>query len=342
MFRQDRTNPSKAVSNWKGRLDSKRGHPSTAVSLWLNAGLFGPGGNPAYAGYGGPSYSSGVLQKWTFDPGVMSTLSVVNPSVGSTSQGCCNNQVAGYSMSGADWPGGYNRTRNTDKMAVPAETVSTLTNQCTVTRQWGFGYADSGTAGYCGGGVPASGPYNTSIDKFTFASDTSASTVSGTIDAGRYIQMGMAQSGNIGYSTGGWNGTNAGSVVTKLSFSSGSTSTGTAISTATYGGFGVANGQVAGYLGGGYNMGTAIDKYAFPSGSRSTLSATAMTGYSIGFSNTGVEGFLGGASGSTQYRLIYASDTTVQNTGATGDALYPTGGEHSGMGVWATTETDPN
>jgi|TARA_Y100001949_G_scaffold110604_1_gene93538 hypothetical protein len=41
MFRQDRTNPSKAVSNWKGRLDSKQGHPSTAVSLWLNGGLFG-------------------------------------------------------------------------------------------------------------------------------------------------------------------------------------------------------------------------------------------------------------------------------------------------------------
>ena len=41
MFRQDRTNPSTAVSNWKGRRDSKRGHPSTAVSTWLNGGLFG-------------------------------------------------------------------------------------------------------------------------------------------------------------------------------------------------------------------------------------------------------------------------------------------------------------
>jgi hypothetical protein len=41
MFRQDRTNPSTAVSNWKGRRDSKKGHPNTAVSTWLNGGLFG-------------------------------------------------------------------------------------------------------------------------------------------------------------------------------------------------------------------------------------------------------------------------------------------------------------
>jgi hypothetical protein len=41
MFRQDRTNPSTAVSNWRGRHDSAKGWPSTAVSSWLNGGLFG-------------------------------------------------------------------------------------------------------------------------------------------------------------------------------------------------------------------------------------------------------------------------------------------------------------
>ena len=41
MFRQDRTNPSTAVSNWRGRHDSAKGWPSTAVSTWLNGGLFG-------------------------------------------------------------------------------------------------------------------------------------------------------------------------------------------------------------------------------------------------------------------------------------------------------------
>ena len=43
MFRQDRTNPSSAVSNWKGRRDTARAWPSTAVSSWLNGGLFGGG-----------------------------------------------------------------------------------------------------------------------------------------------------------------------------------------------------------------------------------------------------------------------------------------------------------
>ncbi len=41
MIRQDRTNPSTAVSNWKGRKDTARGWPSTGVSTWLNGGLFG-------------------------------------------------------------------------------------------------------------------------------------------------------------------------------------------------------------------------------------------------------------------------------------------------------------
>ena len=39
MFRQDRTNPSTAVSTWKARKDLPRANPSTAVSNWLNGGL---------------------------------------------------------------------------------------------------------------------------------------------------------------------------------------------------------------------------------------------------------------------------------------------------------------
>ena len=42
-FRQDRTNPSTAVSNWEGRTETPKGHPSTRVSQWLNGGLFGGG-----------------------------------------------------------------------------------------------------------------------------------------------------------------------------------------------------------------------------------------------------------------------------------------------------------
>ena len=40
-FRQDRTNPSTAVSNWHGRSETPKGWPSTRVSQWINGGLFG-------------------------------------------------------------------------------------------------------------------------------------------------------------------------------------------------------------------------------------------------------------------------------------------------------------
>lgn len=42
-FRQDRTNPSSAVSNWHGRSETPKGWPSTRVSQWVNSGLFGAG-----------------------------------------------------------------------------------------------------------------------------------------------------------------------------------------------------------------------------------------------------------------------------------------------------------
>jgi len=42
-FNQYRTNPGQAVSNFKGRTDTPKAWPSTAVSTWTNGGLFGGG-----------------------------------------------------------------------------------------------------------------------------------------------------------------------------------------------------------------------------------------------------------------------------------------------------------
>ena len=50
MFRQDRTNPSTAVSTWKARKDLPRANPSTAVSAWMNGGLSGSAVLVAYGG----------------------------------------------------------------------------------------------------------------------------------------------------------------------------------------------------------------------------------------------------------------------------------------------------
>ena len=50
MFRQDRTNPSTAVSTWKARKDLPRANPSTAISAWMNGGLAGGSVFNAYGG----------------------------------------------------------------------------------------------------------------------------------------------------------------------------------------------------------------------------------------------------------------------------------------------------
>ena len=62
-FRQDRTNPSTAVSNWHGRSETPKGWPSTRVSTWTNGGLFSAGGGtgtfePIATGTGDNSSSS--------------------------------------------------------------------------------------------------------------------------------------------------------------------------------------------------------------------------------------------------------------------------------------------
>ena len=47
-FNQYRTNPSQAVSNFKGRTETSKAWPGTAVSTWMNGGLFGSAVNPKW------------------------------------------------------------------------------------------------------------------------------------------------------------------------------------------------------------------------------------------------------------------------------------------------------
>jgi len=55
-FRQDRTNPASAVSNWKGRTSTPKAHPSTAISTWLNSVMFaGASRSSWFAHWQGPS-----------------------------------------------------------------------------------------------------------------------------------------------------------------------------------------------------------------------------------------------------------------------------------------------
>ena len=261
--------------------------------------------------------------KYDFVTEIYATISsAITALAGYGCTGISNNQVAGYTMSGInkdDDP--QYRSQRGWKCVVATDTFSeTAASMIAFEHQNGFGYSNSGTAGYYGSGVPQSGAYHTAIRKFTYASDTSASTISGTTDTGRYYVIGMAKRGNRGMSWGGWNGVDAGSAVTYVSFASDTSGSMTAISTATYGGVGISNGQVAGYVSGGYNMGNAIDKYDYSSFSRSTLSATAGAGYVTGWPNTGVAGYIAqSASVGNQFKLDFSAETVSTPSGTMGD-----------------------
>ena len=107
MFRQDRTNPSTAISNWRGRHDTLKGWPSSAVSTWLNGGLFG-GPVTAGAGYfagGETSEASGAaafkdtVDRFLFADDSRTTLSATL-SAGRHQLGGMASSVAGYTGGG--------------------------------------------------------------------------------------------------------------------------------------------------------------------------------------------------------------------------------------------------
>lgn len=69
-FRQDRTNPSTAISNWRGRSDTPKAWPSTAVSTWMNGGLFGGGGEMT-GGTRDESHGDGYFYEIFYTSGTM-------------------------------------------------------------------------------------------------------------------------------------------------------------------------------------------------------------------------------------------------------------------------------
>ncbi|MEO1842299.1 MAG: hypothetical protein ABGY21_12455 [Pseudomonadota bacterium] len=288
------------------------------MSLWLNGGLFGGGGPNVHGGYMQGTWQYVSSTKYDFVTETYVTLSnAITNLAGYSATAISNNQVAGYSCTGIDSAG--NRTTRSWKITVADNTFTDLGTNAVEVHQLGFGYSNSGVAGYYGGGVPASGPYNLTIEKFAYSSDTSCANISGTIDAPRYYQAGMAKSGDRGMSCGGWNGVNSGSAMTYVSFATDTSGSMTAISTGTYGQCMNSNGQVAGYVSGGYNLGSAIDKFDYSTFSRSTLSATAGAGYVTGWPNTSVAGYWSqGAAAVNQFKLDFSSDTVSTPSGTMG------------------------
>jgi hypothetical protein len=103
-----------------------------------------------------------------------------------------DNGVAGYFAGGVNDAGNYSSA--IDKIAFPADTITTLS--ATLTSASGFfgAMADSGVAGYFGGGQDAASGRFTRIDKIAFPAD-SKTTLSATITSARDRLLGFSNQG---------------------------------------------------------------------------------------------------------------------------------------------------
>jgi len=188
-----------------------------------------------------------------------------------------------------------------DKITFPADTKYTLSATLTSGRAYVAGMANSGVAGYVGGGTQTGGTITNGIDKITFPADTK-STLSETLTIGRYSHTGMANSGVAGYFGGGFDNAGTLSSIDKITFPADTKSTLSAtLSSGKASLAGMANSGTAGYFGGGWFFGSpyylsGIDKITFPADTKSTLSATLTSGrnYLSAMANSGTAGYFGG------------------------------------------------
>jgi hypothetical protein len=249
-------------------------------------------------GYAGSATSS--IDKITFPGDSVSTISATLSATRGASAAAANSGTAGYVTGGAP-SSGTPRYSSIEKLTFSGESRSTIAATIGATSTSLSGTANSGTAGYFAGGTTDGGTTSlTAIWKLTFSSDT-RSTLSATLDDGRFALAAFANSGTAGYfGTGATNATGRQPIAfrtsntTKLAFSN---DTVTNVNTPMIQNSGyinyaaAANSGVAGYASGGQysTLDNGIYKWTFSNDSKSTLSAVlsqVTTGHS-GFADSG-------------------------------------------------------
>ena len=306
MFRQDRTNPSTAVSNWRGRHDTPKAWPSTAVSTWLNGGLFGAaaGGGFAYVLGTGQNASYAYLDfidKFAYADDTRSTLSATMDDGFKDSSSMGNPSSAAYCTGGENATVGL--TDETNKIAFADDTHSMLTSTLSTGFYGGSCLSNAGVKGYyCGGNKY---PIVSTIQLLTFS--TEAWSTSGTslnyapLTGGSFNNNAVA-----GYVLGTYTGST--SQIDKVLFSNDSVSTLSA-TLSPAGGYvsgGMGDAGVAGYVKNYGSPYTTIQKITFATDAHSALSATATKSkYQPQTSATGTAGyFIGGKTDATNASAV--------------------------------------
>lgn len=178
--------------------------------------------------------------------------------------------VAGYFAGGMDI--GSNFLQNIDKITFSTETIAASGVLLRGTRRSLGAFANSGVAGYIGGGY--NGSAHNSIDKVTFPTDTLTPLTSITLTAQTVYLTGFANSGVTGYFAGGESGGRI-STIDKIAFPVDTkTSHSPGLPSARYSASGMANSGVSGYIAGGVpasGQSNVILKMVFPAETITTL-----------------------------------------------------------------------
>jgi hypothetical protein len=233
--------------------------------------------NSNVAGYLGSGIGSeNSVDKFAFISDTRSTLGTGIEFGRYDYAGHANSGVAGYFLCGRRPDTGQYTNRAT-KFSFPTDSATNLADATNNGIDRLAGMANSGVAGYLGGGFDAGeGSRVNVIRKMVYSSDSS-SNLGATLSGIRNYLAANANSGTAGYFAGGIGASNVrASTVDKLTFSSDTRSTlGTGLSGARYYFSGMAHSGTAGYFGGGTSDSivtiSTVDKFSFPDDTRSTL-----------------------------------------------------------------------
>ncbi len=190
-------------------------HGDLTVARYQTSGQSSTTHGYASGGYnGGPS---NVIDKFTFVSAANAT-DVGDISDGRRSSAGCSSSTHGYVVGGHAPPTTVDRI---NKFSFSSDGNAPQVATLTLARNQPSGQSSS-THGYTAGGTadPGTSTEQMRIDKFTFASDSNATTV-GTLAQRMYGQAGQSSSTD-GYTTGGYNAPLAGVIteIDKWSFSS--------------------------------------------------------------------------------------------------------------------------
>jgi len=280
------------------------------------------------AGYVGGGFNLSTLlstvDKFEFPSDTRTTLGTGLSFLTRFQGAMANSKVAGYFGGGV--LAGVGSVTTIDKFAFPADTRTTLGTGLSQNRQQLTAFADSGTAGYFAGGITSdSDSLLSSVEKFSFPSDSRTTLGTGMSSARRSI-AGMANSSVAGYVLSGTPdlANSRSTTVDKFAFPSDTRSTLT-VTTGRLAPGAMANSGVAGYMGGGFTTASisSVEKFAFPSDTNTTL-GTGLSGIRSnvsGMADSGIAGYFAGGGDdvnvlTTVDKFAFPSDT--RSTLATG------------------------